>query len=330
MSAELANLDFDIMTLNSYVSTVDHGPSNVYYDTSVTMSYNVYLGPLHTMEIRNSLVLDGATYYIHFSRSNQPLFFIDAGKTVTLQNVVLKDFLPEQVSFGDAQSKLVFGQGTTIELGGPISLSQPWTFIGNSKVQGNAITLGNGGLLDVAGGVLSLDNIVLQNLGANQLRCRTNDGVIQLRDSELVLASNYNFSYGALEFTHDVKLCGTNTFVYSSVMGSTIDAASRLLLDTGITFSYDPVTANRDLLYMTDTSAVLHLNGCTLYSTVTGLRLSRGRVLFDNFVTLSADGTVAAQALSFGKVEDLAGVNDVIVEVLSGADVEQYGYVDIK
>ena len=311
--------------LETQIGTIDHGPSHVYFDTDVTMSYNIYLGPEHLMYIQDDLVLNGSTYFIHMSRSDEPLFFIDSGKTVTLQNIVLKDFSREVISFGDATSKLVFGQGTTVELARDLSLSRMWTFTGDCTIKGfgNTVTLGSGAVLDTYNSsTLRLHDLALSGLGSQKLRCRTNDGSIVFRNSEVALSSNYNFSYGSMLFEKDVKVTGTTTFAYSSVMASTIDSESKLFFDVGTTFSYDSPNTNRDLLVMTDTSAKLHLNGCTLYSTPTGIRFTGGRLFLENFITLSADGQVASEGILFD--------SDLIVDSLGSAYVEVYGYVDAQ
>ena len=323
----------DINILYSYVGSIDHGPGDIYFDTNQTMSYNIYLGPQHKMFLEGDMTLNGSTWYIHFSRADEPLLFIDPGKTVTLRDVVLKDFSPDLVSFGDSDSKLIFGGGTTLELAENVSLTQEWTFTGDCTIKGfdKTITLGTGARLDVyGGGTLRLEDVELCGVGAENLRCRTTDGVIVLQDSKIGLASDYTFSYGAMIFKQEVKITGTNTFAYSTEQTSTIDSCATLFVDFGATFHYAPPIANRDLLYMTDTSSRLHLNGCTLSSTPTGFRATRGMVLFDNFVTLSAQGQVSSEAISFGKTDDPSGTNDVMVGVLGGAYVEAYGYIDMK
>ena len=152
---------------------------------------------------------------------------------------------------------------------------------------------------------LTFEDVTISGLGLSpdNLRCRTQDGSIVFKDSELVLSHEYTFSYGSILFDQDVKITGTKTFVYASAMGSTINSESQLYLDMGVGFSYDPPTDNRDLLIMTDTSSRLFCNGCTLYSTPTGLRLTNGIVLFDNKATLSAQGQNSSESISFGNVD---------------------------
>ena len=72
---------------------------------------------------------------------------VEAGKTVTLENVVLKDFSSAACSLG-AGSALVFGNGVTIELGATEDLSMTWSFTGQTTASiirgvGNILNLGS-------------------------------------------------------------------------------------------------------------------------------------------------------------------------------------------
>ena len=83
-------------------------------------------------------------------------------------------------------------------------------------------------------------------------------------------------------------------------MTSTIAQKSMLFFDFDTTFSYDPPIANRDLLYMVDGTSAFFLNGCTLHSTATGLRLTKGFLFLDNGTTFSCEGTNISESISFG------------------------------
>ena len=110
-------------------------------------------------------------------------------------------------------------------------------------------------------------------------------------------------------------------------MGSTINSLSTLLLDKGLTFSYAPTAARRSLIYMTDKTSWLYVDGCTLHSTRTGLTLTRGTVLFDNKVTLSGEGRYTSEAIQFGN-----GVasSDLDIRLLSGAMLDVYGRLEYQ
>ena len=77
-----------------------------------------------------------------------------------------------------------------------------------------------------------------------------------------------------------------------------------------------------------DTSTIF-LDGCTLRTTDTGLRLTKGRLFLDNKVTLSSyyrKPETFANSLIFGN-STLGADYDLDVYVLGGARVETDGYV---
>lgn len=332
---DITNINADLDLLFLYFSTIDHGPYNYIFNTNITQTFNIYLGPHHKMFLQEDLNYNGSTWYIHFSRASEPLLYIDPGKTVTLHNVVLKDFHPDYVSYGDANSNLVFGGGTTIEFIEDFTLTRQWTFTGDAKVKGfeTKIALGVGGIIDVYdSSSLTLEDLSIAGLSSitNNLRCRTNDGSIVVKDSELMLSNDYALSTGGMRFVHESKLTGTNRFVYATSMTSTLATESLLYVDHGVTFSYCPPTADRNLFVMTDTTSKLHLNGAVLHSTSTGMMLRCGMVLFDNYVTLSAEGLTVSEAIALGDPADADGVDDVVCCALGGAYIETFGYIDMK
>ena len=105
-------------------------------------------------------------------------------------------------------------------------------------------------------------------------------------------------------------------------MTSSIASSATLSIMEGAVFHYAPASNNRDLLYMTDRTSSLYLNSCTLKSTTTGLRLTRGSLFIDNDVTFSCDGIEPSESISFG---DGTVSNDVDVTGLSGTEVTVYG-----
>jgi hypothetical protein len=105
-------------------------------------------------------------------------------------------------------------------------------------------------------------------------------------------------------------------------MSSTIATQSKLVIDKDVTFYCASAIDNRDLLYMADQTSCLYLDGCTLQSTSTGLRLTRGRLLIDNSVTLSSEGSQTSELIGFG---DGNSANNLSVTLLSGAALDVHG-----
>ncbi len=197
-------------------------------------------------------------------------------------------------------------------------------FTGNSTLngQGNCLTLNSTSTLQIgANSNLLIKDITIINVQDSNIQC-LNDltSTITYKNVELVLSGNYTFTQGSFQVFQDLHIVGQNhSFVYQSDQASVINSTARLILDMGVTFSYAPRSANRDLISMVDSSAQLILNGATLYSTTTGMRLTNGTILVDSNSFLSSDGSVDSQAISFGNG---IAANNVTLEFLPAAQLE--------
>lgn len=197
----------------------------------------------------------------------------------------------------------------------------PMQFRGTSAIYGNGhkITVSRNNPIIVRDGDLTIQDTIIGGMGDNNLRCLFGTGRITLRDCIIILERDYTFTQGGITFSGDTMITGTNRFIYSSTVASTISSNSTLYVDQRTIFSYAPVNTRRDLLFMTDVSSVLYLDGATLLTTGTGIRLSRGTILVDNRVTLSSSAANTGEAMLFN--------TDVTVNMLSGAVFDMYGFI---
>jgi len=187
----------------------------------------------------------------------------------------------------------------------------------------NIITIEDTGVLTIESGAqLTFENAELQGLTAQNFICADDTVSVVLRDCIIRLDNDFSFDTGSLLFDGEVVFTGTNKFIYTSSQASTINPNSTLMFDHDTTFLYDPSVANRDLISMTDETSFLYLNGCTLHSTATGIRLTNGTLFLDNQVTLSCEGSVSSEAISFG---DGVLANDMTIKILSDACVDVFG-----
>lgn len=190
-------------------------------------------------------------------------------------------------------------------------LNGPLQFRNTCRIDGRGKVLnlqGNSSIVVRPGGNLTFENVELQGVKASNIRCLTDRGAITFRNSIINLANNYTFSRGLLLFDEDVVITGSTRFIYSTRLSSTINTDSILLIDRGVTFSYAPVTNSTSLIVMTDVTSNLYLNGCTLYTTRTGLSLSTGTIFLDDLVTFTSDAQFDAEALCLG-----ANVNAIML-----------------
>ncbi|MFH1643886.1 MAG: hypothetical protein ABIA74_01800 [bacterium] len=108
-----------------------------------------------------------------------------------------------------------------------------------------------------------------------------------LQNVELDLGDKYTFENGNIFINNDVKFIGGSEFVYSSTQHLFIAKDSTLIIDFDTRFTYSPYNTNRDLIVMNDVTSKILLNGGTLATTYTGIRLTKGRFVTDNQVTFS-------------------------------------------
>ncbi len=118
-------------------------------------------------------------------------------------------------------------------------------------------------------------------------------------------------------------MTGTNRFTYESDATSVVAPCSRLFLDNTM-FKYAPNTQGRDLFMLFDKTSELYLDGSTLESTTTGLRLTTGTLIAENKNFLVNDGAVGlSEGFAFGNQEADGDLSIIIkpgatLQLLSG------------
>ncbi len=216
-------------------------------------------------------------------------------------HLALGDAVPQALVYSvDYDYPLLFNN-TNLLLNTNLIITRDVQFGGHCKImgKGNKITLNsNSPIIIRPGGQLVFEDTNIVGLNNNNLRCMSDNGSVVLRNSNLFLSNNFTLTSGSLLFDGTVVLTGTGTFIYASGLTSTIGSLSTLFVDSGVTFSYAPRNAKNALLFMTDATSALYLNGCTLYSTRTGLLLSGGTLILDDNITLSSSAKNSGEALT--------------------------------
>ncbi|MCB9493372.1 MAG: hypothetical protein H6679_03795 [Epsilonproteobacteria bacterium] len=265
--------------------------------------------------------LDGATHNVFFSCAKEPLIVVDPGKIATFENIAFKAFAPHHINAG---AKFIFADNTKIELGQNSELVTTWTFTGACVLNGRGFCLDMSStaaalVLQQDRTNLLLEDIIIKGLSANKIRCLDNSSSVSFKNVTWIQDDSTTFSLGTFAVIKDLELVGSSTFEYSTVVGSTIFAHGKLKLDCGMSFSYAPKRAHRDLIYMENSSAVLEMKGATLASTVTGLRLTRGTLMLDHKNNTINDGAASAsQSIAFGNG---SASDDLTVKVMPGANI---------
>ncbi|MFH1831803.1 MAG: hypothetical protein ABH827_03280 [bacterium] len=300
-----------------------------------TIGFDIYAALDNKIIVQTDCVLNGNGHFIQFAQNNPGCFQIYPGKTITLKNIALKDFSDNVFSFGDANAKVLFSDGTTIALSRfkqTETLSRNWVFYGSDMALygfGNSIDMNS--LSIQVTGTLALQNIILDNLKDSLLTAMTSQSNIILKDSTLALsreflATGYSFTTGALTIQSDTIITGSKIFSYKSNRPLTISSKSTLIIDTGTGFKYEPTTNNRDLVVMEDVTSRLFLNSCEFASSSTGMRLTKGTLLIDGTNDIETPDSVASsEGISFGNgnieenlnIEMFPGANMIVTGILN-------------
>ncbi|MFH1254580.1 MAG: hypothetical protein V1646_04070 [bacterium] len=239
--------------------------SSVILDTCISVSGAIDLRETNTIFLQSDLILD---HGVTFSSSGN-IYGYD-------RSVILH---------GD----LTIPDGKIIHTGGRIVID------GN----GHKLLLGNSAQLFIdTDATLTLRNLVLQNTrnqpGHPAVQCASSGSKLCLDDVELAFSDDFYFNRGQLFIHNDVAVTGTSAFVYRSTNPSHITADSVFYFNPATTLDFRPSTAEtadfwgKDLLFMDEATSQLYLNGCTLKTTMTGICLTKGQLIFDNKVSITS------------------------------------------
>ncbi|KKP35320.1 MAG: hypothetical protein UR26_C0006G0004 [candidate division TM6 bacterium GW2011_GWF2_32_72] len=212
-------------------------------------------------------------------------------------------------------------------LGGNSTISGDLTFNGNTTLNynGNSVTFLPTGVVKMgSNSIITVKNGAFENVHGTNVSCFAGASLV-LNNIKTTFDGDFTFTSGSLLIQDNVAFVGPHIFAYQSEETSTIDSGGNLLLDRYFTFSYDPITDNRDLIKMTDNTSILSMDGATLHSTPTGMRLITGRLKVLSESLIEAEGSNETEAISLG--DDNPANNLTIV---SQADLDISGWVDFK
>lgn len=255
------------------------------------------------------------------------------------------------VSFGS--NPIVFSPGTIVwnhspvlNLNSNVVLDGRWTFSGPCVLNGNGNTLDiSKGAIRVKSGPLYINNLTLKGLGTGILEFENNNppqiifSNVEIQTNKnytftynitmtfqgvtLYLDNNFNMSNGHFEVINSLDIVGTATLNYNTDKQSIIWDKTTMTVWGNATFNYMPPVANRDLIHFVDDSSVLSLNGGTLASTTTGMRMLGGSFQLNNDCYLRNYGpgpaVVAPQGIQLG--DGIDPTNDCLITFITGANL---------
>jgi hypothetical protein len=298
-----------------------------------------YIAPGNPLTATSNMVYNASNNVIQFSSGNN-LVVVAPNQTLVMQNVVLNDFAPNSFLQTASQGNLIFGDQTVVNLGvnleggssDLLTLNYTWTFTGRSTLDGGnrTLTMGPlGNIVALKGAQVSINNLLIRNVNGNNIRCTDDSATFYFSGVQLQLNAAFSFTTGSLVMASDFELSGQVTFAYQSSMPLTILPNSSLIVDTGITFSWDPWDGNQLGLVFTDQTSVLYLDASTLHVTKGGLQLQGGSVGVEDQASFYVEGgidpltgSVTPNGLILGGDY---GVDDCVVAYENDAAVNVYG-----
>ncbi len=241
--------------------------------------------------IKNTITLNGSVFSlaedIHFTNG---VMFAGNG-TINIGSNIL--------SFGEQDlslSNTLYWSGSNgmLVFNSNVSLSGTWTLSGDCEINGNGhtIDLGDSGAIYIDSNSFALFHNVELEKAAN-VQCVDDTSCIILddvkwgqHDDDIV------FSQGSFRFKNKTVLHGSGVFVYSTSQTSTILSSAKLVMDGGMTFSYDPAVAVKDLLEFEDSTSRFILKTSSLHSTATGMQFKTGKVYIHGACQFSSDKVI--------------------------------------
>ena len=215
-----------------------------------------------------------------------------------------------------------------------INFNTDVTLSASVQFEGTCLIEGNNHILDLSGSIIKINpastlimrNVLLVGVSGTNIRFLDSLATLTLENVMWTQDDDYTMTLGHIDFFGEVTINGGKTFAYQSDQVSTINSYATVLIDHGVTFSYDPSSANSSLLAMTDETSTLFLQNATLHSTATGLELTKGTLVVEGASAFSSEAIVQAEAIKIG---DGTAANDLTIEVLPGASLSlSSGYLD--
>ena len=211
------------------------------------------------------------------------------------------------------------GRGHTLILDGNLTIpaGKVLHFNGNTIVdaKGHEIIIGQNAEIFIDTNVtLTIANAIIKTTRNAPtypaFRCGALTSKLALDNVVFAPTGDFLFQDGQLFVHNDVLITGTSAFVYHSPIPSFIAQNSCLYIDPLVTLSIAPATftdapyalkntyTNNNFIKMADETAVLYLNGCTLQTTNTGVRFTKGTITLDNKVAYYSDTTLTLTSIT--------------------------------
>jgi hypothetical protein len=277
--------------------------------------------------------IDGNTQFIGFTDADEPLLFVEPNVHAVFDNVFFREFDPIHLQLGEGAS-LTWGNNSSVRLWRDSTLNYPWVFQGNTMLRGGGaiLTLGEEGEIVLKGenSTLLIEGITIKDINNRKIRCEDPTSKIIFQNVKWVQNDDYVYDVGSLEVLNDFILYG-NGFLFSlqPTQECVVHPDSMLKFMWGITFNYDPVSLNKNLLRLTGRSSALAFEEA-IFSAPNGIQLTKGRLIltkenyaYNDGATSSADGIIYGDGISEENNLLVEEGGDSILKLRSGFIVDK-------
>lgn len=284
-----------------------------------TLDREFVVSPLRKLVFSSDVTVSGAGFHYQFARKpSVNILSIAAGVKAKFTNITLDNFPTDYTTYG-ANSTITFGDLTQVNIRDSATITTTWYFEGTTILDGGNKILDfatNGNFVLRPGSSLFIDNVTLRDIHSYKIRCMDNRCTLSIGNVIWKQDGNFTLTNGRFDVVGLWDLKGSSTFQYSTNNTSTITSFGTMIIEDNMTFKYAPTVARKDLLRFSDVNARLWLNGGSLATTTTGMRLTVGTLYVTSQSYLKNQSAVStSQGIFFG---DLNTVNDLTLTIENG------------
>ncbi len=202
-------------------------------------------------------------------------------------------------------------------------------FNGSCEIDGNGYIIDLSSIQTFSIGnsaTLRIKDTVIKGISGNKIANSNSASTLELQNVMWVQSGDYTLQAGKITVIDELTITGSNKFIYKTDQTSVISSNATMFFNYGMTFSYDPPVASKNLLSLADQTSVLYLLNTSLASTTTGLQLTKGILSIDAPCPIMSSARVAGQGIMFG--DGVSSSNNLAIKILpeSGLNINA-GYL---
>lgn len=274
-------------------------------------------------------MLDNITLAGNRMNLTQPLLFADnkAIKGTGIVGLSTSSLKMSGLNLVSTSTLYFDGQGGSIALGSNLRVTSAWTFSGNCVINGDGSSIffnPTSKFIVERGSTLRFRNIQLKGISEGKIFCANDASKIIFEDVTWAQDSDFTFSKGSFEVIDALTMQGTGAvFSYQSRKQSIIDSYASLYLLDDFTLSYEPLSSDRNLIYLADRTSKIVMQNASLHSTSTGWQLTNGYLDVHGNCNMNSQASYRQEGIIFG--DGVSEDHDLKVDIFQESSLELLG-----